>query len=343
MNRRVLAAIACTAATPALSAPSVARTSFSPTLSTSTQEMSTSFNTSVSFEINVARDDDALFRGDVYVPHGYVLEPSSLPIGIVRGVATARLDVREPAGEAIVDAFGSIVVENPASFATNPCAAGLHAGVWTIHFDIRGRDLPLQLYVDQTTGADTALGAYRIRLCLPAPDETVAVSGSTFNAKLLRLQVNFRGHFTAPTSPGAYTWRLLATPWQTEETPNVPGGVEARSEILLPAQLKLRATVKGRTVAVRGTLTELSQPVTGQIVSVRVGERLHQVRTRSAGAYALNVQLRSRTRAVVWATATVRTRDLGGCPPPSPAPAGCVSMTRAYYTIGSRFVRVRVP
>jgi hypothetical protein len=291
--------------------------------------MTTTFNTSVAVEIKFPRDDDAFFRGDLYVPRGYAFAASDFPPGLIRGVANAQFAT--PGTEGTLRATGGMVVENPANFTTDACAPGLHAAVWTLRLEAAGRQFPLQLYMDETAGARRELGDYIIRLCVPSPD------------KLLSLQVNFRGHFRAPSSRGTYTWRLLATPLREPPSPSVEATVEARAEISLPAELRLRTAVKRRTLTVSGTLTELERPVSGQLVLVRVGQRPRSVRTGAAGAFRVTVPLRSRRTLVVWSTAFVRTRKLGSCPAPSPAPRGCVSMTRAYYTINSRFVRVRIP
>jgi hypothetical protein len=289
--------------------------------------MTTTFNTSVAVEIKVPRDHDALLGGDLYVPRGYVFAASDFPPGLIRGVANAQFAA--PGTEATVRASGGMVVENPANFTTDPCAPGLHAAVWTLRLEAAGRAFLLQLYMDETVGAARELGDYVIRFCVRSRE------------KLLSLQVNFRGHFRAPSSRGRYTWRLLATPGPS--SPNTNATVEARAEISLPALLRLRTSATRRSLTVSGTLTELGRPVVGQAVLLRVGARGRVVQTSRAGTFRTTVAFGKRRAVVVWATAFVRTRDVGSCPPPSPARQGCVSMTRAYYTINSRFVRVRIP
>jgi hypothetical protein len=327
VRTKLLVLLAClVSAACAASAPPAA---FTPTLATSTQEMTTTFNTSVAVEIKVPRDHDALFGGDLYVPRGYAFAGSDFPPGFVRGVANAQFAAAGTG--ATLRASGGMVVENPANFTTSPCAPGLHAAVWTLRLPAGGREFSLQLYMDETVGAARELGDYVVRFCAPTPD------------KLVSLQVNFRGHFRAPSSRGTYTWKLLATPWQGPSSSNADATVEARAEISLPAELRLRTSAKRRSLVVSGALTELGRPVVGQAVLLRVGARAQSVRTSTAGTFRVTAASGRRRAVVVWATAFVRTRDLGSCPPPSPAPQGCVSMTRAYYTINSRFVRVRIP
>jgi hypothetical protein len=325
--RTLLVTLTCASA--AACAASAAHAAFTPTLATSTQEMTTTFNTSVAVEVNVPRGDDAFFSGDIYVPRGYVFTASDFPPGLIRGVANAQFTAT--GAEATLRASGGMVVENPANFTTSPCAPGLHAAVWTLRLEGGGRQFPLQLYMDETVGAARERGDYVIRFCAPSLD------------KLLSMQVNFRGHFRAPNSRGTYTWRLLAAPWHGPGSPNTEATVEARAEIALPAELRLRTSVKRRTITVSGTLTELGRPVTGQVVLVRVAERARSVRTSTGGTFRFTVAVGRRRAVVVWGTAFVKTRNVGSCPAPSPAPRGCVSMTRAYYTISSRFVRVRFP
>ena len=95
-------------------------------------------------------------------------------------------------------------------------------------------------------------------------------------------------------------------------------------------------------VTIRGRLTELSQPVGGQTVSIRAGRRFYRVRTDPLGTFQLKLRVAKPTRLGLYAEATVAARELAACAESSPAPGGCVSRTRAFYSVGSPFVWARV-
>jgi hypothetical protein len=332
--------LAC-AAVVGLAAASSAMAAFTPQLAVSNNPPRTGASGTTILRVTVPRDHDALFRADFYVPAGYVA-PLTQSAGTTVGTVAAQVLVQEPVAGAVLPVQGNILVENPANHTTSPCSPGLHAAVWMLVLAAAGQELRVPAYVDPTTGTETALGAYKIRACLPSPHIPASLGGATFGAKLIRAQLNFTGVFTTPSASGDYPFRLVATPWAPPATPNAAATTESIAHMLLPARFTLRGTSRKRVLTVRGTLFEGPEAVGGQRIVVRIGRRNHTVRTTAGGAFRVTVRFRRRTTTTVRASAAVPVRT-ETCPTgPSPAPAGCVSNTKAFYSVTSARIRVRV-
>ena len=341
MTARLRITLLACAAGLGLAAASSAMAAFVPQLDVSSNPPRTGAAATTILRLTVPRDHDALFRADFYVPTGYTA-PLTNAAGSTVGTVAAQVLVQEPVAGAVLPVTGNIVVENPASFTTSPCAPGLHAAVWTLVLQAAGQELRVPVYVDPTTGTATALGAYRIRACLPSPHIPASLGGATFGAKLIQARLNIQGVFTTPTSSGDYPFRVVATPWAPPATPNAAATTESIAHMLLPARFTLRGTSRKRVLTVRGTLFEGPEAVAGQRVVVRVGNRNHTARTNASGVFRVTVRFRRATRTTIRASAAVLVRT-EPCPSgPSPAPAGCVANTKAFYSITSATVRVRV-
>lgn len=339
MTARLRTTLFACAALVGLAAASSATAAFTPRLEVSQNPPRTGAGTTI-MRLTIPREHDALFRADFYVPTGFTATTPA--IGSTIGTVAAQVEVREPVAGAVLPVTGNIVAENPANFTTSPCAPGLHAQVWSLVLAAAGQELRLPVYVDPTAGAETALGAYKIRACLPSPHIPASQGGATFGLKVILAQLNFTGAFTPPSSSGDYAFRVIATPWAAPATPNAAATAEAQGHLLLPATFTLRGTSARRVLTVRGTLREGGQPVANQRVTVRVGRKNYAVRTNAGGVFRVTVRFRAATTTTARASAVVAARDQA-CPGgPSPAPAGCVSNTKAFYTVTSATIRVRV-
>ena len=341
MTARLRMMLFACAALLGLAAVSSAMAAFVPRLEVSQSPMRTGVQGTTTLRVTIPREHDALFRADFYVPSGYVA-PLNNAFGSTIGTVAAQVEVREPVAGAVLPVSGNIVVENPANHTTSPCAPGVHAAVWMLVLAAAGQELRVPAYVDPTSGTATALGAYRIRACLPSPHIPASVGGATFGAKLIQAQLTITCVFTSPASSGEYTHRLIATPWAAPATPNAAATTESIARIGLPARFTLRATSRNRVLTVRGTLFEGPNAVGAQRVIVRIGRRNYTARTAAGGAFTVRVRFRSRGTTTVRATAVVPARTTT-CPAgPSPAPAGCVTATRAFFTVSSATIRARI-
>ncbi len=341
MTARLRTTLFACVAVVGLAAASGAMAAFTPTLAVSNNPPATGASGTTILRVTVPREHDAIFRADFYVPSGYVA-PLTNTFGSTIGTVSAQVEVREPVAGAVLPVRGNILVENPANHTTSPCAPGLHAAVWMLVLAAAGQELRVLAYVDPTAGAETTLGAYKIRACLPSPHIPTSLGGATFGAKLIRAQLNITGVFTTPPSAGGYPFRLIATPWAPPATPNAAATAESIGRMFLPARFTLRASSRNRVLTVRGTLFEGPDAVGAQRVVVRIGRRNHTVRTTGGGAFTVRVRFRSRGRTTVRASAAVPVRT-APCPVgPSPAPAGCVSSTKPFYSVRSAPIRARI-
>jgi hypothetical protein len=340
MTRRLRLLLLAVASLGALALSSSALAAFVPQLAVSNTPMQPGASGTTIFRTSIPRTDDALFRLDIYVPTGYTA-PLGQTVGATIGQVAAQVEVREPIAGAVLPVQGNIVVENPANHTTSPCAPGMHTAVWMLVLQASGQELRVPAYVDRLEGAAAALGAYRLRFCLPSPHIPMSLGGATFGAKLIQAQLNLAQVFTTPSSGGEFVWRAIATPWAAPATPNAGGTVEARATIGLPASLTIGATSRRRTLTVSGRLVAGTDGVANAPVVVRVGRRAHAVRTNASGRYTLRVRFARRTTTTVRATAAAAVRTVT-CEGPSVAPAGCASATQAFFTATSRTVRARV-
>ena len=150
----------------------------------------------------------------IYVPTGYGLD-LTLPKGTKVGgvVALPNFDASD------------LVVDDPAAFTADPCAPGTHAAVWTTSMTISGQPTTVPIFLDPTTGTDTARGAYRLTYCQTSIALLVLETG-----------------LTAPTTPGAYTWRAFVQPPGVAPAAPDPNAVyELRSVVEIPHSLAAKA------------------------------------------------------------------------------------------------------
>ena len=128
----------------------------------------------------------------------------------------------------------------------------------------------MPLYVDPTSGADTALGGFKIQACLASPDVPAAIGGAPGGLRLIEAYLDFTNVFTNPSASGTYTWRVFDTPFTPgTATPDPTGTVEARSLVGLPKLFSLKwalNAIKTR-VTLTGKVTEAGKPRAG--VNVR--------------------------------------------------------------------------
>jgi hypothetical protein len=333
----------------ALSAAGNATAAFIPRFSVSHGTMGVGARAVQSVRITVPADHDALFKATIYAPLGNVYNLAQAP-GSRVGTVTGQVQVNEPVAGAVVPFTGSIVADAPANYATSACAPGVHAAIWVLVLQVAGQELRVPVYVDGGPSPETGFVALEMQVCLPSPHVPASAGGSAFGAKLLTAQLNLDS-VRAPTGANHYVWKAVFTPWAPPTTPNVGGTVEARAIISFPATVALQLRVvnaQRRIVGWSGLLSEHAFGVAGARIEVRQGGRLKaRTTTNRAGVFKGTLRLsRGATISVqVRAVVPERMNRPEGCTDPVslPAPAGCVSETRAFYTVTSGTVRLLVP
>lgn len=316
---------------------------FTPTIAIRHAPPTLNSSGATSIRVAVPRDDDPLFKATIYAPPGYtaVLSQAS---GTQVGTVEAQVQVREPIAGAVLPLTGTITAANPAAYTTNQCAPGTHGAVWLLSLQAAGQTLTVPVYVDQTVGTETAIGAVKLQVCLPSPNIPASAGGATFGAKLILAQLNFtQGVFTTPNNSGTFRWQMIATPWPATVPgpPNAAGTVNAQGRVALPARVTLRATSNRGRLTITGSVLEATTGVNRQPIRLRVANRNYTVRTNAGGAFRLVVRRPRGSRVTITATANIAARTIS-CSTPSPFPGvSCVSETLQFF-LATRSIRVRV-
>jgi hypothetical protein len=308
--------------------------------------------TATTLHFSVPQTTDPIAQINIFVPAGYTANLSQAAganIGAVDSTALAH------DGGLTLPLTGPVTTDSPAAHTSDVCSPATHAAVWNLNLSVAGSTLVLPLYVDPTSGAATALGAYQMLICLPPWDVPVGTPGRAFEgAQLLDAKFTVNNIFTAPTS-GLSAWHTLFTPYTPGMgTPNLAGTFEARA-LAGASSLSLKATKKKKkkgVYAASGSLTEGGLPVAGMSVALLRGSsatklaQAGKATTGASGAWSTSGKLTGKKPVYFKATATAAERDATstGCATPLPAtvaPGGCVSATLAAWTVSSPVAKLK--
>jgi hypothetical protein len=220
---------------------------------------------------------------------------------------------------------------------------------------VSGQTLQVPMYVDPTAGAEAALGAYKLVVCLPPPDVPQDTPGrAKFGAQLLDAQFTVNNIFATPSGGGMLRWESLFTPYNPGQgTPNAVGTFEARAFVPVPIVLGIKATYakKTNTWTLSGKATEGGTAVSSLTLKVARGlsaTKLAQkgtVTTNASGSFKVSGKLIPKKTTFFQVSGSVGERDYTttGCQSPltSVAPAGCVKATLSPWSAKSVVVRVK--
>ena len=195
-----------------------------------------------------------------YSPQGYgfaVGQAAGTKIGTVVAGVTVGGSTTE------VEADGDLVADDPAKYFGNSCAPGLHAAVFVANLTASGITVPVPLYVDPTSAAESMLGGFKIQACLGSPDVPAAIGGAPGGVRLVEAYLDFANVFTNPAASGTYTWRLIETPFTPgTATPDATATIEARSLVGLPKlfSLKWALNASKSRLTLSGKVSEAGKP-----------------------------------------------------------------------------------
>jgi hypothetical protein len=310
-----------------------------------TQKLSVSQSaTALTIKVSQAQSDRQPAKISIYVPTGYTINASPAPgtkIGTTSGSVFAR-DANIP-----LPLQGDVLVAPPNTNAPG-CATGTHLAVWILDLQVAGQRIQLPVHVDPTAGAETALGSYKLVVCLAPDDVPQGTPGRSPNgARLLEATFTTDNVFTVPA--GQVVWKTITTPYLASVgAPDVAGTVETRA-IVGPGAVTLasRITSKAkRTVRFTGRVTQAGAAVAGAQVSLLInGKSRFRARTNAAGNYSVVLKKTGKkTTATFQARVTVAERDVtsSGCASPSLPGVACVSATAGAFTAVSRKIRIRL-
>jgi hypothetical protein len=311
-------------------------------------------SSSTTIHIALPQATDPIAAINIYVPTGYTLNLSQAPgtnIGSVDAAAFSHDN------NLTLPLSGTVTTDAPANHAADSTACArtaTSAAVWILNLSVAGQTIALPLYVNQTAGPETALGAYKLSICLPPPDVPVGTPGRSANgAQVLDAKFTVNGIFTTPTTGGVLRWESLFTPYNPGKgTVNLAGTFETRSLVTLPVSLTLAATHKKTAYTVKGKLSEGGIPTSAVGITILRGTspsslaKAGSATTKADGAFTSSGKVKPKKTTYFKATASVGQRDFTaqGCVNPLPAtvaPAGCVSATLPPLSATSAVVKVK--
>jgi len=291
----------------------------------------------VTIKLSQTATDPQPAKIQVYVPSGYALNATQ-SAGTTIGRTTGNVIARDLGGIP-VPLEGDVVTDNPANHVTDFCAPGTHAAVWILRLSVLGQTIALPVYVDPTAGAETALGAAKLQVCLGPSDVPMGSPGRSPNgAQLLDATFTVNGVLTPPT--GTARWVAFTTPYATGTgQPNPAATVETRA-FVGPGAVTLSGRVtskKKKQVSLAGTVTQSGIGVVTQVALLINGKARSTATANASGRYAKKVKGTGR-RSTFQARVVVPARDLGvgGCASPTNPAFQCVTATAGAFTATSR-------
>jgi hypothetical protein len=287
----------------------------------------------VDLDLTISADNAAPAKIVMYVPQGFVLNT-----GASAGSTVGTIDVHAVlGGNPLTIPTGTVVADNPASYTSNPqaqaCAPGTHAAVWVAH--VATFNIPI--YVDPTSSAENTIGAYKLQICLTAPQAT------TPQVQLTEAELNFtRTILTNPSTPADYLWRVFVTPYVSgTTTPNVGGTYELRSSDFFPARLTLKKSSynkKKHQALLTGKFLLIGKPVRGipvYLLIVSANGNVTQAARATTNKKGTVTFRRTVKKTTKFAELVPPLQGPCGSDTPTTAPGGCLSETTTPFFSGT--------
>ena len=316
--------------------------SYSPRLTVLETSYRPTAQPAVGLLVKQGRTDDPTAKITIYSALGSTVTLTQAPGTTIGAVAAhvIALDLTGPNGKPI-PLTGTVTVDSPAKYITNPCAPGLHQAVWLLNAGVAGQTLSIPVYVDRTAGAEQAIASAKIQVCFGPPDVPQGTPGrAPLGAKLVDAVFVVGGVFTNPASLGMYPWRSLWTPY-TPGTgrPNAVGTVEEDGVVPIPYSLTLHKLKARRGFRLGGTLSMAGRALARARVAIyKVGTNVDTLfgttRTNKKGRFVFARRHLKRTSVFYAERGPVAT----SCATPS---LGVPCQSAVISPIDSRNVKVR--
>ena len=296
--------------------------------------------TSLTIKVSQAQTDAQPARISIYVPAGYTINASAAPgskIGSTSGTVFSR-DANIP-----LPLSGDVIAVPPTTNAPG-CDPVPHVAVWNLALAVAGQSINLPVHVDQLAGAEAALGAYKLVVCLPPDDVPVGTPNRSANgARLLDATFTVDNVFTVPA--GQSIWKTITTPW-AGGVPNAAGTVETRALVASGTVTLAKKVLKNRLVRFTGKVTQGGIAVSRASVVLLVNGKSagFTTRTTASGNYSIALKKTgTKSTSTFQARTTVAERDVTAtvCAAPTTA-APCVSATASPFTAVSAKIRIRL-
>jgi hypothetical protein len=309
-------------------------------------------------DVAISPRSAAAARLVIYVPAGWGM-PSGT-VGSTLGIVD--LSVLDDAGLASsADVLGTLAVGDPslgADATAQACAPGPHTAVWVDSFKVGGQPTTLRFYVDATSAGESSLGAYKLTACLPSPYLPSEQGGAPLGMQVVHFSMI--ATFTNPATAGTYIWRVVVTPYvYGAAAADDVNAFEARTHVLFPYAVTLRATYQARTqtLVVSGRVLALGKPRAGVKVSLFADwmggpadaltfAEVGKPTSRADGTFDVREPrkriLQPADRAKLEISALVDAVP-GPCAPPAAAPAGCVDDSLSQPTTPFPGIDITIP
>jgi len=301
--------------------------------------------TSLTIQVSQAQLDAQPARISIYVPTGYSINASAAPgskIGSTTGTVFSR-DANIP-----LPLSGDVIVAPPTTNAPG-CDPVPHIAVWNLALSVAGQNINLPVHVDQLAGAEAALGAYKLVVCLGPDDVPLNTPGRSPNgARLLDATFTVDNVFTVPA--GLSVWKAITTPYAPGiGAPNAAATVETRAYVANgTVTLAKKVNAPRRLVKFTGKVTQSGTTVSGAKVTLLVNGKSagFSARTNASGSFSIVLKKTGKkTTSTFQARTTVAERDITttGCASPTPGvPGGCVNATASGFTAVSAKIKFRI-
>ena len=307
---------------------------------------------STTIHVNVATTSDAIAQINIFTGTNVA------NLGGTPGTTIGKVDataIAHDQGGLTLPLSGNVVTDDPAKHTTDICSPGSNQAVWNMNLSVAGQTLVIPIYVNKTTGAASAFGAYNLKICLPPWDVPAGTPGrAAFGAQLVDAILVLDKIFTAPLSAGLSTWTATFTPYFAGKgTPNAAGTWEAKAFVPLPVVLTISAKyiAKTNTWQLTGKLTEGGKPVPRWTVRIRRGPAPSRLPTQAAtktslaGVWNTAGHLQPKKTTYFQASASAPERDYTqtGCASVDQAiaPAGCSKATLSAWSVTSTVARIK--
>jgi hypothetical protein len=313
----------------------------------------TQTGTATKVHLTIAKEDDATAALVIYSPASAAATLGQA-VGTQIGTVTAQVNAKAISPDAVLPLTGTVVVGNPADPTIAAQAAACtqtttpHAATWLLVLTAAGQTLNVPAFVDPTSGAEAALGASRIMVCLPSPDVPVSAGGAQFGAKLLDVNFTVNGVYAASAAPIS-AWLGTFVPYTAgTATPNPAGKVSAVGVMATPTVTLHANPSPGHRVVFSGRASAGGVPVANQAVAIYARARnVARTKTGALGAYKTVATLKKGVyslRAKLTAGDTDVTAQACALVPAAAAPliGSCVSATAAGGTFFSKPLTARV-
>jgi hypothetical protein len=280
--------------------------------------------------------DDPSAKDTIYAPPGYGVNLTQA-VGAKLGAATADLVLRGSGNQPVHLEGQALIVDSPASHASDTCAPGLHAAVWRLNVVVAGTPLPIYVYVDPvTTGPEAGYASAKMQICLPGP------IGTPSGAQFLSILFDVGRVFTNPANRADRIWRSTFTPY-TPNTPNQNPAGTTEGQALVPGTVSLTLAAKSLkrgVVVISGRLLVDGKAFPGATVELYVGiKRIAKVTSNRSGRFQVRTRIKKKTS---YRALTTFVADLESCPgtPIPGVPQGCKTATMS-FTATSNTVTAR--